>query len=112
MNALQRAGRGAPLLRAVLALEIFHRVLFERDAGRAALLRAPVDKAVFADVEVTRSGAAAPFVRLAFGDLVLKPVEARVVAVAEFLDLLKNLFLSFAERLQCSVVVMYHADRC
>src|SRR5207248_4465796 len=62
MHALQCAGRGAPLFRIVLALEIFHRVLFERNAWIAALLRAPVNEAVLADVEVARSGAAAPFV--------------------------------------------------
>src|SRR3954469_17028116 len=66
MDALQCAGRGAPLLGIVLALEIFHRVLFERDAGDAALLRAPVDEPVLADVKVARPGAAAPLVRLAF----------------------------------------------
>src|SRR5918911_3296953 len=85
MHALQGAGRGAPLLRAVLALKIFHRVLFKRDAWIAALLRAPLNKAVFADVEVARSGTAAPVVRLALGDAVLKPVEARVVAIAQLL---------------------------
>ena len=50
VDALECAGRSAPLLCVVLALEIFHRVLFERDAGRAALLRAPVDQSVLADV--------------------------------------------------------------
>src|SRR5205085_11810932 len=111
MHALECAGRRAPLLRVVLTLEIFHRVLFERDAGCAALLRAPVNQTVLADVQVARTGAAAPFVRLTVSNGVLKPVEARVVAVAEFLDLLKNLFLTFTQRLQCSVVIVYDADR-
>ena len=38
MHALQCARRRAPLFGAVFALEIFHRVLFERRAGIAALL--------------------------------------------------------------------------
>jgi hypothetical protein len=43
---------GAALLGEELALEVFAGVLGERDAGEAALLRAVVDEAVFADVEV------------------------------------------------------------
>ena len=98
VDALERAVRGAPLLGHVLALEIFHRVLFERDAGVAALLRAPVDQAVLADVEVASAGAAAPLVGLALGDCVLEPVEARVVAISQPLDLLEDLLLFVAER--------------
>src|ERR1700675_2712389 len=98
MDALDRAGGGAPLFGLVLALEIFHRVIFQRRAGIAALLRAPVHQAVFADVEITRAGAATPFVRLAFGDAVLKPVEPRVIFVAQLLNRMKDLLLSFSQR--------------
>ena len=55
MYALQRARRCAPFLGLVLPIEIFHRVLLERNSGIAALLRAPVDQAVLTDVEVTRA---------------------------------------------------------
>src|SRR5258707_7599274 len=97
MHALDRAGWRTPLFGFVLAPEIFHRVLFERCAGIATLLRAPVHQAVFADVEIARAGATAPFVRLAFGDAVLKPVEPRVILVAEFLHRMKDLLLGRSE---------------
>ena len=93
MHALQRAGWSTPFLGFVLAIEIFHRVLLERDSGITALLRAPVDEALFTDVEIARAGTTAPVVRLAFGDTVLEPVQACVVFVTELLDLVKNIFL-------------------
>ena len=70
-----------------------------------------MDQAFFADVQVASSGAAAPVVGLAFGDAVLKPVEAGVVFVAQFLDLLKNVFLFIREWLQRAIVVVNHPDR-
>src|SRR5438045_8221406 len=90
VNALERARRRAPFLSLVLAIEIFHRVLVERYARIAALLRAPVDETVFADIEITRAGATTPVVRLSFSDAVLKPVQAGVVLVAHLLHLLKD----------------------
>src|SRR5712664_3427192 len=68
MDALDRAGGRAPFFGFVFALEIFHRVVFQRSAGITALLRAPVDQPVFADVEVARARTAAPFVWLSFRD--------------------------------------------
>ena len=97
VNTLQRAGRSTPFFSVVLPIEIFHRVLFERNSGVASLLRAPMDQTVFANVEVTRTGAAAPVVRLAFGNAVLKPIEARVILVAQLLDLLENILFSLVE---------------
>ena len=55
MHALDRAGRRAPFFGLIFTLEVFHRVVLERDAGIAALLRAPVDLPFFANVEVTRA---------------------------------------------------------
>src|SRR5688572_27614493 len=40
----------ARLFSVKLMLQVFQRVLFERDAGESALLRAIMDKAVFADI--------------------------------------------------------------
>ena len=50
-------------------------VFGERHAGVAALLRAVVHQAVFADIEVARAGAAAPVVGPALGDGFLELVE-------------------------------------
>jgi hypothetical protein len=38
VDALNRAGRSSSFLGLILSLEIFHRVIFERNAGIAALL--------------------------------------------------------------------------
>src|SRR5215207_6766797 len=110
MHALQRAGRSAPFLCLVLARKILHRVIGKRDARITALLRAPVNQPVLADVEITRARTAAPFVGLAIDQTFLKPVEARVVAVAQFLDLLENLFFSLVQRLKGSVMIVDDAD--
>ena len=81
-----RAGDGAErragFLRVVLAPEIFHRVIGERDAGIATLLRAVVDEPVLADVEVARAGAASPVVGASGGEIILKPAEPRVFLFA------------------------------
>src|SRR5262249_55276936 len=58
-----------------LALQVFARVLFERDAGKAALLRAVMDEAVFADVQVTRARPAAPVVRPAVSQVLLELIQ-------------------------------------
>src|SRR5262245_56688786 len=60
VNALQRAGRRAPLLGLVLAIEVFHRVLVQRDSRVTALLRTPVHQTLFTDVEIAGARAAAP----------------------------------------------------
>src|SRR4030095_1632079 len=52
MNALERASRSAPFLRVVLTIEIFHRVLGQRNARIPTLLRTPVDQPLFTNVEV------------------------------------------------------------
>src|SRR6267142_6074956 len=109
VNTLQRAGRRAPFLGAVFALEVFHGVLDERRARITTLLRAPMDQSIFANVEITGSGPATPLVRLAFGDAVLKPIQPRVVFVSQFLDLLKDASLFLLERLQRAVVIVDHA---
>ncbi len=69
-----------------------------------------MDETVFTDVEVTSSRAAAPVVRLAFRDAVLEPVQARVIFVSEFLDLLEDVFFFWRQRLQSTVNVVNHAD--
>src|SRR5262245_1650606 len=109
MDTLQSTSRRAPFLSAVFALKVFHRVLGEWGAWISTLLRAPVDQPVLADVEVPGPGAATPFVRFTFSDVVLKPVEPRVILVAELFDLLKDVALVFAEWFQCAVVIVNHA---
>src|SRR5689334_6690395 len=72
VHAGDSAKRSARLLRNVLAADILDGVLFQRLTGEAALLRAVVDQAVFADVQVPRSGAAFPLVGAPPGNVVLE----------------------------------------
>ena len=68
--------RRARFLGVELAAKIIHGVVHQRNAGVAALLRAPVNEAVFADIQVARSGSAAPLIGLAASDIVLELIEA------------------------------------
>src|SRR5205085_4497761 len=111
VRAGDRAERRAPLLGVVLALHVGLSVLGERDAGRAALLRAVVDESVLADVEVARAGAAAPGVSLARGEVVLEPPQTRVLRLVQPLQLLVDLALALGQGLQEPVAVVYDADR-
>src|SRR3954447_21191716 len=69
VDAADGAERCAPLRGQQLAADVVGRIGGERDAGEAALLRAPVDQPVLADVEIARAGATAPVVRLAIGEI-------------------------------------------
>ena len=55
MHALDRTRGRAPFFGFVFALEVFHRVILERNTRIAALLRAPMDLSFFADVEIARA---------------------------------------------------------
>src|ERR1022692_3806460 len=72
------AARRALLGRAVLAPDILHRVLEQRLARVATLLRTIVHQAVFANVQVAGAGPAAPGILFAVRDIVLETVDARV----------------------------------
>jgi len=74
MHARDGAMWGATFFREELAPDVGNGILLQRDGGIAALLRTVVHQPVLANVEVPRSRAAAPLVRLAVGDVVLEPV--------------------------------------
>ena len=69
--------RRAALFRQIFAPPLLVGVFRERDAGIAALLRAVVDQAILANVEVARPCAAAPVVLPPRRNVVLKTVHAR-----------------------------------
>src|ERR1700733_293146 len=70
-------------------------------------------EAVFTNVEVAGAGTTAPVVRLAFGDIVLEPVEARIMPLRHALHLEEHFAFRRAERAKLSVAVMDDADgRC
>src|ERR1041384_603390 len=102
-RGLLRAGDGAvgraPFFGFVFAVEIGLRVIGERGAGRAALLRAGMNETVFAEVEKAGARATTPIVRLALREVLLKPIEARVLLPAHLLELAIDALLAFAQRL-------------
>ena len=84
VNARDGAKGSARFLGNVFALNVFHRVGFERFGGETALLRAIVDQAVFAYVQIARTSAATPIARFAIGDIFLEVVEARKILFSNF----------------------------
>src|ERR1051326_2225443 len=111
MHARHGAVRGAGFFGEIFAAQIFARISRERDAGIAALLRAVVHEAVFADVEVARAGATAPLVRPAVGEVILKAVDARVTFLTDLLHLLIDFALDALERLERAEAVVNDAER-
>ncbi len=59
----------------VFSVQVFPRVVFEPGPGISKLLRAQVNEPVFADVDVTSSGATSPVVRFTVGKIFAKPGE-------------------------------------
>ena len=103
--------RSARFFRVELAMAALGGVLGERDARIAALLRAVMDEAILANVEIARAGAAAPMVFAARGDIVLKRIDARKRAFAEAHDFLENFALVRCKRLKLAVAVVNDANR-
>src|SRR6202030_265773 len=99
----------AVLLRKIFAAAVFGRVFFKRHARVSALLRAPVNQSILADVEIARAGAASPFVRFTSCDVVLETVEARKPPLAHAHDFFEDFGLAGSERLQLSLAVVQDA---
>ncbi len=118
MDAADRAVRRAGLFRAELAPDIGDGVGLERHARIPALLRAVVDQALFADVEISRARAASPLVRLPVGEVVLEAPNPGI----EILDdlpgaadgrghVVVDLAFRAAKRLEAAGAVVNDADR-
>src|ERR1700691_2658784 len=73
------AHRSAALLGQVFAANIVHGVFGQRFGRKSALLRAVMHQAVFANIEVSRSGPAAPMAGTAVRDVVLIVIDLREV---------------------------------
>ena len=112
MNAGYRAVRRAGFFRQVLPAYVLERVLLDGSSRIAALLRAIVNKSVFADVEIASACAASPVVRLAICEIVLKSVYASVPLLAKTLHLVVNLALYSRQRLERAETVVNDAERC
>src|SRR5271169_5690655 len=110
MDATNRAVRRAGLFGEEFALEVGLGVLGQWHAGEAALLRAVVHQAVLADVEVARSGTAAPVVGLSVSDGFLELVEAGIIALLPVAHLEVNATFFVLERLELAVPVVDDSD--
>src|SRR5580765_7838638 len=87
VNAGYSAVGRAALFGDVFAANVLDRVFVQRLRRIAALLRAIVHEPVLADIQVARAGAALPLVRPPIRDRILEEVQAREVALLQFLHL-------------------------
>src|SRR5262249_29748487 len=117
VHAADGAVRRARLRRAELAADVVDGIGFEGNGRIAPLLGAVVHQAVLADIEVTRAGPAAPFVRIAVGEVVLEAADARVEVLQHLAgtvdggrDVVVDLALHRAERLQPAGAVVDDPD--
>src|SRR5439155_20841006 len=117
VDAADRTIRRARLPRRELAADVVDGISLERHGGEAALLRAVVDEPVLADVQIPRARAAAPVVRPAVGQVVLKVRDPRVQVLDDLprsVDrgghLVVYLPLDRAERLEPAVLVIDFSD--
>src|SRR5262245_61249486 len=102
LNAGNSAVFGARFFIIEFPLDILRGVIFEWNCRKTALLRAVMDKAVLADIEVSRACAAPPVMRPSIGQVILKFVEPRPALLAETLQLFVNPRLLRLERFELS----------
>lgn len=81
VHARNRAMRCTAFFGEIFAAHVIAGVGCQRHARIAALLRTIMHESVFADVEIARARAAAPFIRQALRDVVLKSIDAGEAAL-------------------------------
>src|SRR5580704_7700910 len=94
----------------IFAADVVDGVIGERSPGISALLRTVMHQAVFANVQVTRAGAAAPIVGTSFGNVVLEAVDTGEAALAHALHFFIDTFLFVIERLELAAAIVNDAD--
>src|SRR5579883_2522626 len=110
MHAGDGAEGRAGFLGYVLAANVFNGIVFKRLGGEAALLRAVMNQAILADVEIARTRPAAPVTRLAVGDALLEIIDTREMPLLERLHLQKDFAFARRKRAQLAVPVVNDAD--
>src|SRR5215467_3733394 len=111
VHTRDRAVRGAAFFGQILAAQIFAAIFLQWNPWIATLLRAVMHQPVLADIEVACSGAAAPIVGHALGDVVLKCVDPGEAALLERLHLVINASLFVTERLQLPAAIVNDPNR-
>src|ERR1700685_593439 len=110
MHARNRAVGRASFFRKKFAANVVARITGQRHARIPALLRAVMHQPVFANIEISRTGAASPLVGQALRNVVLKSVDARKAALLPRLHLVINAPLFLAQRLHLPAAIVYDAD--
>src|SRR5436190_22421449 len=91
------------------ATDVVDRVSVQRLGGITTLLRTVVHQSVFADVQVSRSSAAAPVIRLSVRNGILKGIEAKIVIFVKRLHAAIDFTLCGAKWLEVSTAVVDYA---
>src|ERR1700688_3013257 len=94
-----------------LAPQICDCIFLQRNAGMNALLGAVVHQPILANIEVAPASAAAPLIRTAKRDVVLKGVNAREAAFLEILHLVIHTPFFVVQRLYLPGAVVNDSDR-
>src|SRR6202034_2723486 len=102
--------RCAAFFRKIFAAHVVSRVGRQWYTGIATLLRAVVHQAVLANVEIPRSGAAAPVVGQALRNVVLEGVDAGEAALLPRLHLVVDAALFVIQRLYLTAAVVNDSD--
>src|SRR5208282_2455402 len=110
VHARYRAMRRARLLGMELAAHIGKRVFLQRNGRIAALLRAVMHQPVLANIEVARSGSTAPLIRTAQRNVVLKGIHAREAAFLQPLHLVVDAPFFVVQGLNLPGAVMNNSD--
>src|SRR5580698_6957199 len=103
--------RSAGLLRIKLAAYIGPRVFLQRNGRISALLRAIMNQAILADVEVARSSATAPLIGTAQRDVVLESIHTGKAAFLQSFHLVVHALLLVIQGLHLPRTVVDDSHR-
>src|SRR4051812_25938869 len=110
MNARDSAKRRARFLCYVFTPDVSHCIVLQRLCRKASLLRAVVHEAVFADIQVARTGPATPVTRLAISNFLLEVIDLREMPFLELLHFKKHFALTVRQRPQLAVPIVDNSD--
>jgi len=89
---------GAGFFGAKFVVQMLSRVFGKRDSRISALLRTIMNKAVFADIQITGSGSAAPVMRTPISQVILELIQPAEFLFSVTAQLLINLLFNAAQR--------------
>jgi len=111
LDATNCAGWSTGLSGQIFTPHVLFRVVLQRYGGVAALLRAIMNEAILANVEITRARAASPVIRITTRKILLEPVQSRVSTLAVVLDLAVDPLFEAIQRLHRAIAVVDDSQR-